>query len=69
VVGPREALEVIEDLDLDGYHLFHAARADLLQRLGRSADAASAYRAALAIATNDAERAFLEERRKAVTDR
>jgi len=68
VVGPREALEVIDGLDLDGYHLFHAARADLLQRLGRSADAASAYRAALAIATNDAERTFLEKRRQAVTD-
>jgi RNA polymerase sigma-70 factor (ECF subfamily) len=69
VVGPAEALEVIDGLDLDGYHLFHAARADLLQRLGRSADAASAYRAALAIATNDAERRFLEQRRQAVTDR
>jgi RNA polymerase sigma-70 factor (ECF subfamily) len=69
VVGPAEALEVIDALDLDGYHLFHAARADLLQRLGRSDDAASAYRAALAIATNDAERTFLEQRRQAVTDR
>ena len=69
VVGLEEALEVIDGLDLDGYHLFHAARADLLQRLGRSADAASAYRAALAIATNDAERRFLEQRRQAVTDR
>jgi RNA polymerase sigma-70 factor (ECF subfamily) len=68
VVGPEEALEVIDGLDLDGYHLFHAARADLLQRLGRSADAASAYGAALAMATNDAERTFLEQRRQAVTD-
>ena len=67
VVGPEEALDVIDRLDLDGYHLFHAARADLLQRLGREADAASAYRAALAIATNDAERTFLERRRQAVT--
>ena len=67
VMGPEEALEVIDGLDLDGYHLFHAARADLLVRLGRDADAASAYRAALAIATNDAERAFLERRRQAVT--
>jgi RNA polymerase sigma-70 factor, ECF subfamily len=68
VVGLEEALEVIDGLDLGGYHLFHAARADLLQRLGRSADAASAYGAALAIATNDAERAFLEQRRQAVTN-
>lgn len=42
VVGPAEALEAIDGLDLDGYHLFHAARADFLLRLGRSADAASA---------------------------
>ena len=68
VVGPGAALEVIDALDLDGYHLFHAARADLLQRLGRSADAASAYRAALDLATNDAERTFLEHRRQAVSD-
>ena len=68
VVGPEEALGVIDHLDLGGYHLFHATRADLLVRLGRDADAASAYRAALAIATNDAERTFLERRRQAVTD-
>jgi RNA polymerase sigma-70 factor (ECF subfamily) len=68
VVGPTEALEVIDGLDLAGYHLFHAARADLLQRLGRSADAVSAYGAALAIATNDTERAFLEQRRQAAVE-
>jgi RNA polymerase sigma-70 factor (ECF subfamily) len=68
VAGPEEALDVIDHLDLDGYHLFHAARADLLQRLGRYPDAASAYSAALAIATNHAERTFLEQRRQAMID-
>jgi RNA polymerase sigma-70 factor (ECF subfamily) len=69
VDGPEAALAVVDRLDLDGYHLFHATRADLLERLGRYPDAASAYRAALAIATNHAERAFLEQRRQAVDDR
>jgi RNA polymerase sigma-70 factor (ECF subfamily) len=68
VMGPGEALEVVDRLDLDGYHLFHATRADLLQRLGRHPEAAQAYGHALAITTNDAERAFLEQRREAVTD-
>jgi RNA polymerase sigma-70 factor (ECF subfamily) len=69
VSGPEEALAIVDRLDLDGYHLFHATRADLLERLGRYPDAASAYSAALAIATNDAERGFLEQRRRAVTER
>jgi len=47
---------------LDGYHLFHATRADLLRRLGRRADAARAYERALGLATNRAERAFLARR-------
>ena len=48
--------------DLEGYHLFHAARADLLRRLGRDVEAAGAYRRALELATNPQERAFLERR-------
>lgn len=65
VRGPAAALAVIECLPLDSYHLFHATRADLLQRLGRYAEAVQAYDAALAITTNAAERAFLEQRRRA----
>jgi RNA polymerase sigma-70 factor (ECF subfamily) len=69
VDGPEAALAVVDRLDLDGYHRFHATRADLLERLGRYPEAASAYRAALAITTNHAERAFLEQRRQSVADR
>lgn len=63
--GPAAGLALIEPLApaLDGYHLFHASRADLLRRLDRPHDAAEAYRRALALASNDAERRFLERRR------
>jgi RNA polymerase sigma-70 factor (ECF subfamily) len=64
VHGPALALAAIEDLDLDGYHLFHATRADLLRRLGRHGEAAAAYDAALAGTDNAAERRFLEGRRR-----
>ncbi len=47
---------------LDDYHLYHAARADLLRRSGRHSEAAAAYRLALALATNDVERAYLQRR-------
>jgi len=59
VDGPEAALALVEDLDLDRYHLFHAIRADLLRRLGRDAQAALAYDAAIARSENAAERAFL----------
>jgi RNA polymerase sigma-70 factor (ECF subfamily) len=59
VDGPEPALALVEELDLDAYHLFHAIRADLLERLGRSAEAAAAYDAALARTHNEAERRFL----------
>jgi RNA polymerase sigma-70 factor (ECF subfamily) len=59
VEGPGAALSVIEDLDLDDYHLFHATRADLLRRLGRPGEAARAYARAADLAPTDAERAFL----------
>src|SRR5207248_11472947 len=62
VKGPGAALAAVEQLDLDGYHPFHATRADLLTRLGRHAEAVTAYERALALATNAAERAFLEHR-------
>jgi RNA polymerase sigma-70 factor (ECF subfamily) len=62
--GPDAGLALLEPLaaQLDGYHLFHAARADLLRRAGRPGDAVGAYRRALERATNPAERRFLERR-------
>jgi RNA polymerase sigma-70 factor (ECF subfamily) len=67
--GPARALPLVDALggELDGYHLFHSARADLLRRLDRGEEAAAAYRRALELATNPQERAFLEERLARVT--
>jgi len=62
VDGPAEALTVVDRLDLAHSHLFHAIRADLLRRLGRLAEAAAAYDAALARADNATEREFLLRR-------
>lgn len=62
VEGPAAGLAVLDELDLDRYYLFHAARADLLGRLGRIEEAMLAYEAARAAATNPAEQAFLESR-------
>ena len=62
VRGPEAALDILDDLDLDEYHLYHAARADLLRRLGRHDDASNAYRRAATLAASDAERVFLEDR-------
>ncbi|GII34441.1 RNA polymerase sigma factor [Planotetraspora mira] len=67
VDGPEPALALVDGLDLDAYHLFHAVRADLLRRLGRAAEAVRAYEAAIARADNAAERAFLIRRRDAIT--
>jgi RNA polymerase sigma-70 factor, ECF subfamily len=66
VEGPEAALALVDGLELDGYHLFHAVRADLLRRLGRDAEAAQAYQAAIARTQNAAERAFLERSRQAL---
>ena len=62
VAGPGTALPLVDALaaDLDGYHAFHAVRADLLRRLGRPAEAAAAYRAAAERTENAAERDFLQ---------
>jgi RNA polymerase sigma-70 factor, ECF subfamily len=61
--GPAYGLELVDRIPgLDGYHLLHATRADLLRRLGRTEEAASAYAQALELATNPAERGFLERR-------
>ncbi|MEU4832482.1 sigma-70 family RNA polymerase sigma factor [Streptosporangium sp. NPDC023615] len=63
VEGPGAALALVDGLDLDGYHLFHAVRADLLRRLGRAPEAVRAYDAALALAGNATERDFLRRMR------
>jgi RNA polymerase sigma factor (sigma-70 family) len=61
--GPDEGLALIDRIDgLDRYHLLHAARADLLRRLGRTAAAAAAYRRAHELAINPADRRFLARR-------
>jgi RNA polymerase sigma-70 factor (ECF subfamily) len=67
VRGPGAALALVDGLDLGGYHLFHAIRADLLRRLGRNADAALAYEAAIALTQNAAERDFLRRSRQALS--
>ena len=70
VDGARPALALIDDLaasgDLENYHLLHAARADLLRRLGSSQEAAKSYKRALALVSNDSERRFLERRLREV---
>jgi RNA polymerase sigma-70 factor (ECF subfamily) len=67
--GPEAGLALIDAIEgLDGYHLFHSARADLLRRLGRGAAAAEAYDRALELATNAVERRFLERRLREVRD-
>jgi RNA polymerase sigma-70 factor (ECF subfamily) len=64
--GPGAGLRLLDQLVdrqlLRGYHLLPAARADLLRRLGRVAEAQAAYREALALVGNEAERRFLERR-------
>src|SRR5437867_9640937 len=66
VDGPQPGIELINDLtatgNLDDYHLLHAARADLLRRLGSTAEAAKSYELALTLVTNESERRFLERR-------
>jgi RNA polymerase sigma-70 factor, ECF subfamily len=66
VEGPEAALRLIDGHSLDRYYLFHAIRADLLRRLGRTAEAAAAYEAAIAASQNAAEREFLERTHQAM---
>ncbi len=66
IAGAEEALAIVDRLDLEHYYLFNAIRADLLKRLGRYQEAASAYDAAIARTGNAAERAFLQQARDAV---
>jgi RNA polymerase sigma-70 factor (ECF subfamily) len=67
VDGPDAALALVDRLDLDGYHVFHAVRADLLRRLDRTDEAARAYEAAIARTGNAAERDHLRRRLHALT--
>jgi RNA polymerase sigma-70 factor, ECF subfamily len=62
--GPAAALPLVDDLGepLESYHLWHAARADLLRQLGRREEAIAAYQRARALAQNEAERRFLTRR-------
>ena len=63
--GPEVALALVDALaaPLDGYHAYHASRADLLRRLARSAGARAAYDRAIQLAGNTAEAAYLTRRR------
>ena len=67
--GPPAGLPLLDGLEgaLGEYHLFHAARADLLRRSGSNGDAAKSYRKALALVTNESERRFLEKRLREVS--
>jgi RNA polymerase sigma-70 factor (ECF subfamily) len=60
--GPEAGLGIVDRLGLEEYHYLHATRGELLRRLGRSADARDAYRRALALVHDGAERRLLEQR-------
>ena len=64
--GPRDGLAALDRIaatdELDSFHLLHAARADLLRRLGDHLAAAISYRRAISLATNGSERRYLERR-------
>jgi len=68
--GPQAGLAIVDGLaaagDLDGYHLLHAARADLLRRLDRPGEAAQSYTRALELVANASERRFLDRRLREV---
>jgi RNA polymerase sigma-70 factor (ECF subfamily) len=67
VHGPAVALAALEHVDLPGYHRLPATRAELLARLGRDAEARAAYDQAMALATNETERSYLQTRRTELT--
>ena len=67
VDGAAPALRIVDGLDLPGYHVFHAVRADLLRRLGKDSDAADAYRRAIELTENAAEKAYLARRLRELT--
>jgi RNA polymerase sigma-70 factor (ECF subfamily) len=69
--APEDGLRLLEEpalaSELGEYHVYHAARADLLRRAGHKAEAAEAYQRALALTTNSVERAYLDRRLSQVT--
>jgi RNA polymerase sigma-70 factor (ECF subfamily) len=69
--GPQAAITLIDELaasgELESYHLLHAARADMLRRLGLNREAAESFKLALGLVSNDSERRFLERRLREVT--
>jgi RNA polymerase sigma-70 factor (ECF subfamily) len=69
---PADGLRLLDDTELkdglSGYHLYHAARADLLRREGRATDAVGEYERALALVSNDTERVYLERRLREVRE-
>jgi RNA polymerase sigma-70 factor (ECF subfamily) len=67
--GPQTALATVEALDLDGYHVYHAVRAALLRRVGRTAEAADAYDQAVVRTGNAAEQAYLRRARDSLRSR
>ncbi len=69
VDGPGAALAIVDSLDLDSYYLLHSIRAELLARLGRTAEAAKEFEAASALTDSGAQRAFLDRRRHEVAGR
>jgi RNA polymerase sigma factor (sigma-70 family) len=69
VHGPAIALAALEEVELPGYHRLPATRAELLARLGRVAEARAAYDQAMALATNETERAFLQTRQSRLDQR
>jgi RNA polymerase sigma-70 factor (ECF subfamily) len=60
--GPQAGLAAVDDLPLADYRFFHATRASFLERLGRGPEAVTAYRRALDLASNEAERGLLRTR-------
>lgn len=66
--GPSAGLDALVVVDLDGYQPYHAARADLLARAGRTDEALAAYTRAIELASNPAEREFLEGQRENIAD-
>ena len=67
VEGPGAALALVDGLNLVGYQLFYAIRADLLRRLGRTSEAALAYEAAIARTDNASERDFVQRSRQSIS--
>jgi RNA polymerase sigma-70 factor, ECF subfamily len=65
--GPAAGLALLDSLDLPGYHLLPATRADLLRRLGRHEEAATEYRTALSLATSEVEKRYLAARLEEVS--